>query len=135
MTKFWSGGVFEVWGRCSLRVMTPGHTNVAISHSKFDIAFYGRLYPFLTLHKISRQMVSPGTVTLGMTSCLKVRYQHTLYKLYAFLVRVWILGEAHPYSRWGCDSRWGTSPFPVRMFIPSWFIFTGHGDVPHRECT
>ena len=37
-------------------------------------------------------------------------------------------------------SRWVTSPFPVRMFIPLWFILTGNMDVcltgnahPHRE--
>ena len=65
---------------------------------------------------------------------------------YAFPVRTWIPSE-DVHSRWECafpvrmcipgddvHSRSGTSPFLVRMFIPLWFILTGNGDVPHREC-
>ena len=72
-----------------------------------------------------------------------------LYKLGAFPVRMYILGEAQPHSRWGVSpfpvshipildedvhSRWGTSPFPVRMCIlredeSQW------NKHPNRECT
>ena len=79
----------------------------------------------------------------------------TLCNLCAFTVTMYIAVEAHPHSLWGCTlpvrhipipsedvhSWWVTSPFPVSMFIPLWFILLGmrilteNGDMIGRECT
>ena len=75
-----------------------------------------------------------------------------LYELCAFPVRICIPGKdvhsqwGKSLSRWGyafhvrhipipsedMHSRWGTFSFPVKMFIPLWFILTGNA-YPHRQ--
>ena len=60
-----------------------------------------------------------------MVSCAPcINYEHSR-RGYAFPVRICIPGE-------DVHSRWVTSPFSVRMFIPLWVILTGNAHSLYR---
>ena len=64
MTKSRGGSVFEVLGRCSLRVMTPGYTEVTFSLD-FEIFSISQVSQAVHVNFTSVHSVATSNTTIG----------------------------------------------------------------------
>ena len=64
MTKSRGGGVFEVYGRCSLRVMTPGYAEVTFTID-FEIFSISQVSQVVHMNFTSVYFVATSNTTIG----------------------------------------------------------------------